>query len=73
LQARRESLRQGAALDEVRRRVELQQARLEAAVVGRRRAARDVERRKEQLQERIERVMPLSRALAAAHQRAQVA
>jgi UV radiation resistance-associated gene protein len=73
LQARRESLRQGAALDEVRRHVELQRARLEAAVVGRRRAARDVERRKEQLQERIERVMPLSRALAAAHQRAQVA
>jgi hypothetical protein len=39
----------GTALDEVRRRVELQQARLEATVVGRRRTVRDVERWKEQL------------------------
>jgi hypothetical protein len=40
---------QARHLDEVRRRVELQQARLEAAVVGRRWTVRDVERRKEQL------------------------
>ncbi|KAK3138422.1 hypothetical protein QOZ80_5AG0368780 [Eleusine coracana subsp. coracana] len=73
LEARRESVRQGAALDEARRRVELQRARVEAAVVGRRRAARDVQRQKEMLQERIQRVLPLSRALAAAHQTAQEA
>lgn len=72
LQARRESVRQGAALDEVRRRVGLQRARVDAAVVGRRRAVRDLERRKEMLQERIDRVLSLSRALVAAHQRAQV-
>ncbi|TVU19914.1 hypothetical protein EJB05_36096, partial [Eragrostis curvula] len=73
LEARRESVRQGAALDELRRELELQRARVEAAVVGRRRAARDVERRKELLQEQIEQVLPLSRALAAAHQRVQEA
>ncbi|GJN14780.1 hypothetical protein PR202_gb01639 [Eleusine coracana subsp. coracana] len=73
LEARRESVRQGAALDEARRRVELQRARVEAAVVGRRRAARDVQWRNEMLQERIQRVLPLYRALAAAHHRAQKA
>ncbi|KAL6609748.1 hypothetical protein ACP70R_039717 [Stipagrostis hirtigluma subsp. patula] len=73
LEVRREWLRQRAALDEMRRRVELLRARAEEAVVGRRRALEGVERRKERLQEQIERVLPLSRALAAAHQRVQEA
>ena len=71
-QVRREALRQAEELDELRRRVDLQQARLEAAVVGRRRALEAVERGKERLQEQIERVLPLSRALTAAHQRVQL-
>ncbi|KAL6619024.1 hypothetical protein ACP70R_034163 [Stipagrostis hirtigluma subsp. patula] len=69
LEARREWLRQRGALDEMRRRVELLRARAEEAVVGRRRALEGVERRKERRKEQIERVLPLSRALAAAHQR----
>ncbi|XP_062180214.1 vacuolar protein sorting 38-like [Phragmites australis] len=73
LEVRRGLLRQGAALDEMRRRVELQRVRAEEAVVGRRRALEGVERRKELLQEQIERVLQLSRALAAAHQRVQEA
>lgn len=71
-QARREALRQAEELDELRRRVDIQHARLEAAVVGRRRAVEGVERGKERLQEQIERVLPLSRALTAAHRRVQV-
>ncbi|XP_062231718.1 vacuolar protein sorting 38-like [Phragmites australis] len=73
LEARRETLRQGAALDELRRGLELQRVRAEEAVVGRRRALEGMERRKERLQENIERVLPLSRALAATHQRVQEA
>ncbi|CAD6271743.1 unnamed protein product [Miscanthus lutarioriparius] len=73
LQVRREALRQAEELDELRRRVDLQQARLEAGVVGRRRALEGVERGKERLQEQIERVLPLSRALTAAHHRLQEA
>ena len=57
-------MRQGAALDELRRR-----ARADELAVARRRAAEGVERRKEQMQAQIERVLPLSRALAAAHRR----
>ena len=71
-QVRREALRQAEELDELRRRVDLQQARLEAGVVGRRRALEGVERGKERLQEQIERVLPLSRALTVAHHRLQV-
>lgn len=73
LQVRREALRQAEELDELRQRVDLQQARLEAAVIGRRRALEGVERGKERLQEQIERVLPLSRALTTAHQRVQEA
>ncbi|RCV17156.1 hypothetical protein SETIT_3G196900v2 [Setaria italica] len=73
LEVRREALRQAEALGELRRRLDLQHARAEEAVVGRRRAAQDVERGKERLQEQIERVLPLSRALTAAHQRVQEA
>jgi hypothetical protein len=71
-QVRREALRQAEELDELRQRVDLQQARLEAAVIGRRQALEGVERGKERLQEQIERVLPLSRALTTAHQRVQV-
>ncbi|XP_002441294.2 UV radiation resistance-associated gene protein isoform X2 [Sorghum bicolor] len=73
LQVRREALRQAEELDELRQRVDLQQARLEAAVIGRSRALDGVERGKELLQEQIERVLPLSRALTTAHQRVQEA
>lgn len=73
MQVRRESLRQNAALDEMRRRLERKQRRAEEAVVGKRRAVEGVERRREQLQAQIERVLPLSRALAAAHRRVQEA
>ncbi|OEL30073.1 hypothetical protein BAE44_0008903, partial [Dichanthelium oligosanthes] len=73
LEARREALRQAEALGELRRGLDLQHARAEEAVVGRRRAAEAVERGKERLQEQIERVLPLSRALTAAHQRVQEA
>ncbi|CAM0954898.1 unnamed protein product [Alopecurus aequalis] len=73
LEVRRESVRQGAALDEMRRRLELQRARAEELVVRRRRSIEGVERRKEQLQAQIERVLPLSRALAAAHRQVQEA
>ena len=65
-------LRQAEALGELRRRLDLQRAREEEAVVGRRRAAEAVERGKERVQEQIERVLPLSRALTAAYQRVQV-
>ena len=41
--------------------------RADELLVARRRAAEDVERRKEQMQAQIERVLLLSRALAAAH------
>ena len=71
-QVRREALRQAEALGELGRRLDLQRARAEEAVVGRRRAAEAVERGKERLQEQIERVLPLSRALTAAYQRVQV-
>lgn len=71
-QVRREALRQAEELDELTRMVDLQQARLEAAVVGRRRALEAVERGKERLQEQIDRVLPLSRSLTAAHHRVQV-
>uniref|UniRef100_A0A453BNV7 Uncharacterized protein n=1 Tax=Aegilops tauschii subsp. strangulata TaxID=200361 RepID=A0A453BNV7_AEGTS len=40
-------------------------------LVARRRAAEGVERRKEQMQAQVERVLPLSRALAAAHRQVQ--
>nr|XP_045086409.1 uncharacterized protein LOC109783172 [Aegilops tauschii subsp. strangulata] len=70
-QVRRESVRQGAALDELRRRLERRRARAEELLVARRRAAEGVERRKEQMQAQIERVLPLSRALAAAHRQVQ--
>ncbi|WVZ99018.1 hypothetical protein U9M48_044378 [Paspalum notatum var. saurae] len=73
LEARREALRQAEALDELRRRVGLHRARAEEAVVGRRRAAGGVQRGKERVQEQIERVLPLSRALTAAHRRVQEA
>lgn len=73
LQVRREALRQAEELDELTRMVDLQQARLEAAVVGRRRALEAVERGKERLQEQIDRVLPLSRSLTAAHHRVQEA
>ena len=72
MQVRREALRQAEALGELRRRLDLQRAREEEAVVGRRRAAEAVERGKERVQEQIERVLPLSRALTAAYQRVQV-
>ncbi|RLN31251.1 uncharacterized protein C2845_PM05G33790 [Panicum miliaceum] len=73
LEVRREALRQAEALGELRREVDLQRARAEEAVVGRSRAAEAVERGKERLHEQIERVLPLSRALTAAHQRVQEA
>ncbi|KAG2618461.1 hypothetical protein PVAP13_3NG079603 [Panicum virgatum] len=73
LEVRREALRQAEALGDLRRRLDLQRAREEEAVVGRRRAAEAVERGKERVQEQIERVLPLSRALTAAYQRVQAA
>ncbi|CAN6337234.1 unnamed protein product [Urochloa humidicola] len=73
LEVRREALRQAEALGELRRGLDLQRARAEEAVVGRRRAAGAVERGKERLQEQIERVLPLSRATAAAYHRVQEA
>uniref|UniRef100_A0ACD5TGK6 Uncharacterized protein n=1 Tax=Avena sativa TaxID=4498 RepID=A0ACD5TGK6_AVESA len=74
VEARKESVRQGAALDEMRRRLDLLRARADGLVVGKRRAAEGVERRKEQLQaQMIDRVLPLSRALAAAHRQVQEA
>ncbi|KAM0875501.1 hypothetical protein ACQ4PT_036729 [Festuca glaucescens] len=73
LQARKESVRQGAALDETRWRLDLLRARAEELVVRKSRAAEGVERRKEQLQAQIDRVLPLSRALAAAHRQVQEA
>ena len=69
---RRESARQGAALDEMRRRLELQRARAEELVVRKRTSIEGVERRKEQLRAQIDRVLPLSRSLAAAHRQVQV-
>ncbi|KAF8715949.1 hypothetical protein HU200_026914 [Digitaria exilis] len=72
-QVRREALRQEEELGELRRRLDLQHARAEEALVGRRRTAEAVERGKERLQEQIERVLPLSRALTAAHRRVQEA
>ncbi|KAE8800640.1 Thioredoxin-like protein 4B [Hordeum vulgare] len=72
MQVRRESLRQGATLDEMRRRIEQQWARADGLAVARRRAAEGVDRQKEQMQAQIERVLPLSRALAAAHRQVQV-
>ena len=65
-------MRQGAALDELRRRLERRRAHADELLVARRRAAEGVERRKEQMQAQIERVLPLSRALAAAHRQVQV-
>ncbi|XP_044339307.1 spindle assembly checkpoint component MAD1-like isoform X4 [Triticum urartu] len=73
LEVRRESVRQGAALDELSRRLERRRARADELAVARRRAAEGVERRKEQMQAQIERVLPLSRALAAAHRQVQEA
>ena len=66
-------MRQAAALDEMRRRLELQRARAEELVVRKRRSIEGVELRKEMLQAQIDdRVLPLSRALAAAHRQVQV-
>ncbi|XP_047044417.1 uncharacterized protein LOC124648752 [Lolium rigidum] len=73
LEARKEAVRQGAALDEARRRLDVLRARADELAVRKRRAAEGVERRKEQLQAQIGRVLPLSRALAAAHRRVQEA
>ncbi|KAE8784221.1 hypothetical protein D1007_42137 [Hordeum vulgare] len=73
MQVRTESLRQGAALDEMRRRLEQRRARADGLTVARRRAAEGVDRQKEQMQAQIERVLPLSRALAAAHRQVQLA
>jgi UV radiation resistance-associated gene protein len=65
-------VQQGAALDELRRRLERRRAQADDLAVARRRAAEGVGRRKEQMQAQIERVLPLSRALAAAHRQVQV-
>ncbi|XP_037472647.1 UV radiation resistance-associated gene protein-like [Triticum dicoccoides] len=73
LEVRRESVRQGAALDELRRRLERRRARADELLVASRRAAEGVERRREQMQAQIERVLPLSRALASAHRQVQEA
>ncbi|KAI4994693.1 hypothetical protein ZWY2020_034334 [Hordeum vulgare] len=51
----------------MRRRLELRGARADDLVVSRRGAADGVDRQKEQMHAQIERVMPLSRALVAAH------
>ncbi|KAF0923423.1 hypothetical protein E2562_006324 [Oryza meyeriana var. granulata] len=72
LEVREESRRQGAALDEMRRRVELRRARVEE-VVAKRDALQIVERRKEQLQVQIDRVLQLSGAVAAANRQLQEA
>uniref|UniRef100_A0A452ZE37 Uncharacterized protein n=2 Tax=Aegilops tauschii subsp. strangulata TaxID=200361 RepID=A0A452ZE37_AEGTS len=71
LEVRRESVRQGAALDEMRRRLDRRRAQADELAVARQRAAEGVERCKEQMQAQIERVLPLSRALAAAHRQVQ--
>jgi hypothetical protein len=72
-QVRRESARQGAALDEMRRRVDLLRARADELVVRRSRAAEGVERRREELQTQMtERVLPLARALDVARCQVQV-
>uniref|UniRef100_A0A0E0HG69 Uncharacterized protein n=1 Tax=Oryza nivara TaxID=4536 RepID=A0A0E0HG69_ORYNI len=71
LQVREESRRQGAALDEMRARVELRRARVGELLVARRDAARGVDRRREQLQAQIDRVLRLSGAVAAASRRLQ--
>uniref|UniRef100_A0A0E0DTD0 Uncharacterized protein n=1 Tax=Oryza meridionalis TaxID=40149 RepID=A0A0E0DTD0_9ORYZ len=71
LQVREESRRQGAALDEMRARVELRRARVEEVLVARRDAAQGVDRRREQLQAQIDRVLHLSGAVAAANRRLQ--
>uniref|UniRef100_A0A0D9WI02 Uncharacterized protein n=1 Tax=Leersia perrieri TaxID=77586 RepID=A0A0D9WI02_9ORYZ len=73
LKAREESGRQGAALGEMRRRVELRRARAEELLLAKRDALRGVQRRKEQLQARIDRVVHLSGAVAAADRRVQEA
>ncbi|KAL6841229.1 hypothetical protein ACP4OV_028747 [Aristida adscensionis] len=73
LQARAAWLRQRAALDEARRGAERLRARAEAAAAGRARALRAAGRREERLQEQVRRVLPLSKALAAAHHRVQEA
>uniref|UniRef100_A0ACD5T9Z4 Uncharacterized protein n=1 Tax=Avena sativa TaxID=4498 RepID=A0ACD5T9Z4_AVESA len=58
----------------MRRRLDLLRARAHELFVGKRRAAEGVERRKEQLHAHmIDRVLPLSRALAAAHRQVQEA
>lgn len=72
VQVREESRRQGAALDEMRARVELRRARVGELLVARRDAARGVDRRREQLQAQIDRVLRLSGAVAAASRRLQV-
>ncbi|XP_048533790.1 uncharacterized protein LOC125512744 isoform X2 [Triticum urartu] len=73
LEVRRESVRQGAALDELSRQLERRRARVDELAVARRRAAEGVEWCKEQMQAQIEWVLPLSRALAAAHRQVQEA
>ncbi|KAI4975408.1 hypothetical protein ZWY2020_049015 [Hordeum vulgare] len=72
MQGRRESLRQVATLDEMRRWLEQRRARTDGLAVARRRAAEGVDRQKEQMQAQIERVLPLSRALVAVHRQVQV-
>ncbi|KAE8781839.1 Thioredoxin-like protein 4B [Hordeum vulgare] len=72
MHVRRESLRQGASLEEMRHRLEQRRARADGLAIARRRAAGGVDRQKEQMQAQIERVLPLSTALAAAHRQVQV-
>ncbi|KAL5229629.1 hypothetical protein ABZP36_028405 [Zizania latifolia] len=71
LEVRKESLRQGAALDEMRRRLELRRVRVEEVLVAKRIAIQGVERRKEQLQAQIDRVLRLSGSVAAANRQVQ--
>ncbi|KAG8039387.1 hypothetical protein GUJ93_ZPchr0036g6503 [Zizania palustris] len=73
LEVRKESLRQGAALDEMRNRLELRRSRVEEVLVAKRDALQGVERRKEQLQAQIDRVLQLSGAVAAANRQVQEA
>uniref|UniRef100_A0A452ZE31 Uncharacterized protein n=1 Tax=Aegilops tauschii subsp. strangulata TaxID=200361 RepID=A0A452ZE31_AEGTS len=56
----------------MRRRLDRRRAQADELAVARQRAAEGVERCKEQMQAQIERVLPLSRALAAAHRQVQV-
>ncbi|XP_048527921.1 uncharacterized protein LOC125507377 [Triticum urartu] len=55
----------------MRRRLKWRWARADELAVARRRAGEGVDRRKEQMQAQIERVLLLSRALAAAHPQVQ--